>query len=284
MIRRARREPRSAARTPGKEFTDHLARSAPIEWVLTETMEERQAIFRLRYQAYVREGLIPANPFARFTDPADGAENAYLFGVYIDGKLASSIRLHIGCRRRPAVPSRDVFPDALQPLFDAGRVIIDCTHLVADDALSCRYPTLLYITLRPCMLAAEYFRGDYLLATVGSEHQMFYRRGFNYQLLGEPRQHGWSTRPLSLMALHFPITANQLYEKYPLLLSSGFERDRLFAIGSRKGNLPGIKTCVVRPRGTPFIPVSSVDGRRESSDRTTPIQRLLQGLAAGRES
>jgi hypothetical protein len=80
-------------------------------------MEERQAIFRLRYQAYVREGLIPANPFARFTDPADGAEDAYLFGVYIDGKLASSIRLHIGCRRRPAVPSRDVFPDALRPLF-----------------------------------------------------------------------------------------------------------------------------------------------------------------------
>jgi hypothetical protein len=275
MIQRARKEPRSAARTPGKEFTDHLARSARIEWVLAETMEERQAIFRLRYQAYLREGLIPANPFARFTDPADGAENSYLFGVYIDGKLASSIRLHVGCRHRPAVPSLDVFPDALQPLFDAGRVIIDCTHLVADETLSCRYPTLPYITLRPCMLAAEYFRGDDVLAAVGSEHQVFYR-GFNYQLLGKPQQYKWSTRPLSLMALHFPMAANQLYEKYPLLRSSGFERDRLFAIGSRNGSLPGIKTYVVRPRGTPFIPAPSVEG--------VPVTepRRYKGFSSGR--
>ncbi len=62
MIRRARREPRSAAKTPRKE---QPIISAAIEAVLAETMGERQAIFRLRYQAYVWEGLIPARAFGR---------------------------------------------------------------------------------------------------------------------------------------------------------------------------------------------------------------------------
>ena len=52
MIRRARREPRSAAKTPPKGAAE---REAGIETVLAETMGERQAIFRLRYQAYVWE-------------------------------------------------------------------------------------------------------------------------------------------------------------------------------------------------------------------------------------
>jgi hypothetical protein len=75
--------------------------SSRIAWVRAETTEERQAIFRLRYQAYLREGMIPANPFEKFTDGADNVENSYLFGVYIDGKLASSLRLILAPRTIP---------------------------------------------------------------------------------------------------------------------------------------------------------------------------------------
>jgi hypothetical protein len=207
--------------------------SSRIDWARAETTEERQAIFRLRYQAYLREGMIPTNPFERFTDVADSAENSYLFGVYIDGKLASSLRLHIGSKDYPDVPSLEIFPHVLQPLLDAGRVIVDCTHLVADEGLSRQYPVLPYITLRPCMLAAEYFRGDDLLASVRLEHQAFYRRAFNYRVLCEPRQHPPLKKHRSLMSLYFPVAAHQLYEKYPFLCSSAFERVRLFAIESR---------------------------------------------------
>jgi hypothetical protein len=213
------------------DFANHVASlSSRIEWVRAKTTEERQAIFRLRYQAYLREGMIPANPFEKFTDVADSAENSYLFGVYIDGKLASSLRLHIGSKNYPDVPSLDVFPHILQPLLDARRVIVDCTHLVADEDLSRQYPVLPYITLRPCMMAAEYFRGNDLLAAVRLEHRAFYRRAFNYRVLCEPRQHPPLTKHRSLMSLCFPVAANQLYEKYPFLCSSAFERDRLFAI------------------------------------------------------
>jgi hypothetical protein len=221
----------SATTSRKNNFANYVASlSSRIEWVRAETTEERQAIFRLRYQAYLREGMTPANPFEKFTDGADSVENSYLFGVYIDGKLASSLRLHIASKGHPDVPSLEVFPHVLQPLLDAGRVIVDCTHLVADEGLSRQYPVLPYITLRPCMLAAEYFRGDELLAAVRLEHQAFYRRAFNYRVLCEPRPHPPLTKHLSLMTLYFPVAANQLYQKYPFLCSSAFERDRLFAI------------------------------------------------------
>jgi hypothetical protein len=234
-----------AAISRENDFANYVASlSSRIEWVRAETTEERQAIFRLRYRAYLREGMIPANPFEKFTDGADSAENGYLFGVYIDGKLASSLRLHIASKNYPDVPSLEVFPHVLQPLLDAGRVIVDCTHLVADEGLSRQYPVLPYITIRPCVLAAEYFRGDELLAAVRLEHQAFYRRAFNYRVLCEPRQHPPLTKHLSLVTLYFPVAANQLYEKYPFLCSSPFERDRLFANES----LRHPKT-VVGPRG-----------------------------------
>ena len=214
-----------------KVFADHLATlSARIEWGRAETSEERQAIFRLRYQAYLWEGMIPANPFEKFTDAADCADNAHLFGVYIDGKLASSLRLHIGSQDHPDVPSLEVFSDVLQPLLGAGKVIIDCTCLVADETLARRYPALPYITLRPCMLAAEYFHGDDLLAAVRPEHQAFYRRAFDYRVLCGPRQHPQLTKPLSLVTLNFPMAAQRLWKKYPFLQSTAFERDKLFAV------------------------------------------------------
>jgi hypothetical protein len=125
------------ARSAEKDFTDHLATlTARIECRRAHTSEERQAIYRLRYQAYLRDGTISANPFGRFADAADDAENAYLFGFYIDGKLASSLRLHIGSKEHPEVPSIQVFPDILRPLLDAGRVIIDITYFVADEAFA----------------------------------------------------------------------------------------------------------------------------------------------------
>jgi hypothetical protein len=223
--------PPTSSPTPSseKDFADHLATFSPrIEWRLAETTEERQAIFRLRYQAYLRNGMIPANPFEKFTDAADGAENGYLFSVYIDNLLASSLRVHVGSPDHPNVPSLEIFSDVLQPLLGAGRVIIGCTYLVADERLARQYAALPYITLRPCILAAEYFHGDDLLAAVRTEHQAFYRRAFNCQALCEPRHNPQLTKPLSLVTLHFPTVAKQLCEKYPFLCSSAFERDRIF--------------------------------------------------------
>lgn len=193
-----------------------------------DTAEQREAIFRLRYDAYRREGVIPANPSASFSDAYDRMPNAYLFGLYLEGKLASSIRIHVVSKDHPYSPSLDAFSDILRPELDAGKIIIDPSRFVADEGLSRLHTGLPYVTLRLCFLAAGYFHADLALAPVRVEHQAFYRRAFNYQLLCEPRPYPGLTRPLSLMAIRCSTMAEGVHRRYPFSQSTFAERRLLF--------------------------------------------------------
>jgi hypothetical protein len=72
-----------------------------IDYRRADTAESCEAIFRLRYQAYMRDGTITANASGTFSDHYDDTDNVYLFGLYIDGELASSIRHHVATREHP---------------------------------------------------------------------------------------------------------------------------------------------------------------------------------------
>lgn len=211
------------------DFSDRVAQLlSRVEYRRVKGGAQREAIARLRYQAYIREGAISANSFGTFSDRYDQTDNTYVFALYVDGELASSLRLHIGSKQNPNFPSLEVFQYHLQPELDAGKVLIDTTRFVTDERLSRLYRELPYVTLRLCVLAAEYFGGDELLAAVRMEHQAFYRRAFNHRVICEPRPYPQLTKPISLMTLHFPSAASELYRKYPFFRSSYFERRRLF--------------------------------------------------------
>jgi N-acyl-L-homoserine lactone synthetase len=212
-----------------KGISHHIAELlARVEYGRADSSQERDAIGRLRYQAYLREGAISANPSKTFSDPYDETDNAYLFGLHIDGALASSLRLHIASKRNSDCPSLEVFADVLQPLLDEGKVLIDATRFVADEKFSRLHRGLPYVTVRLCVLAAEHFGGDHLLAAVRAEHQPFYRRAFNHRLLCQPRPYPQLAKPISLMTLHFPSTAEQIYRRHPYFRSSLLERRMLF--------------------------------------------------------
>ena len=111
-------------------FSDTMARLLDrIDFRLANSDEERKAIFRLRYQAYLRDGMISPDPSEAFSDAYDEIGNVYLLGAYIDGDLASSIRLHVASSKNPEFPSFETFADILQPELDAGKVIIDALAL-----------------------------------------------------------------------------------------------------------------------------------------------------------
>ena len=101
---------------PEGSFYDQVVRLLDrIEYRRADSAEEREALFRLRYQAYMRDGTIAANADGMFSDPYDDRGNVYLFGLYLDGVLASSLRLPIGSADNPDFPSREVFPDFCSP-------------------------------------------------------------------------------------------------------------------------------------------------------------------------
>jgi hypothetical protein len=215
---------------PSRTLADRvLGLMERVDYRRAETAEDREAIFRLRYAAYLREGAIPPNAEERFADALDESHNAWIFGVYVDGELASSIRLHVATRQQPDLPALNVFSDLLAPDIANGKIIIDPTRFVADRAASRRHPELCYATTRLAWLASEHFHANLLLATVRAEHQAFYRRVFGHRLICEPRHYPSLAKPISLMALDFPLARERVAQRHPFFRSTMFERRMLFA-------------------------------------------------------
>lgn len=199
-----------------------------VDYRLAETPEDREEIYRLRYRAYLREGAILPNTDQRVTDRFDNLPNSWIFGVYFDGVLASSVRISVASPEHPVSPSMDVFPDLLKPELDEGKVLVDPTRFVADPGRERRFPELPYATLRLAYVACGFFNADLGLASVRAEHQAFYRRVFMHKPLSAPRDYPGLVKPICLMAVDYPAMRDKVFERYPYLRSSYFERRMLF--------------------------------------------------------
>jgi hypothetical protein len=199
-----------------------------LEYRLAETKEDKQAIYRLRHECYMREGAIRPNKSGLFRDRFDAAPNVWIFGIYLDNKLVSSIRIHAANKANPISPGMDVFGDVLTPRIQAGETIIDPTRLVVDHEASRAYPYLAYATVRLGFMASEYFRADLGLATVRTEHRAFYRRLFFMQAMGEPRHYPGLKKPINLLGIHYPSVHEKIVARYPFMVSSAVERGFLF--------------------------------------------------------
>ncbi len=66
-----------------------------------DSPEDQEAVYRLRHDAYVREGNIQPNASGLLHDDFDEAPNTWTFGFYIDGELASSIRINVASKVPP---------------------------------------------------------------------------------------------------------------------------------------------------------------------------------------
>jgi hypothetical protein len=215
-------------RTDGRPFDRGTDLLSQIEYRLMETDVEKDAIYRLRYTAYLNEGAIDPSPAQRTTDRYDDLPNSWIFGVYYGGMLASSIRISVAMPGHPDTPSMAVFPELLQPELERGKILVDPTRFVADPSRTKRFPELPYMTLRLAYLACHHFNADIGLASVRVEHQAFYRRVFLHQPWSQPRQYPGLTKPICLMAVDYPSMRDRVFARYPYLRSSYFERQKLF--------------------------------------------------------
>ena len=199
-----------------------------VDYRLAETEAERDDIYRLRYRAYLHEGAIEPNRDRKVTDRFDDLPNSWVFGVYFESVLVSSLRISVASAENPDTPSVAVFPDLLKPELNVGKIIIDPTRFVADPVREKRFPELPYMTLRLAYVACSFFNADLGLATVRAEHQAFYRRLFMHKPLSTPREYPGLIKPICLMAVDYPAMRDKVFARYPYLRSSYFERRMLF--------------------------------------------------------
>ena len=216
-----------AQQTRSRFFERGIELLDQVDYRLAETEAEKDEIYRLRYRAYLNEGAIEPNRDRKVTDRFDDMINSWIFGVYFDGVLASSIRITVASPEHPVSPSLDVFPDLLEPELAQGKVIVDPTRFVADPNREKRFPELPYMTLRLAYVACGYFNADIGLATVRAEHQAFYRRVFMHKSM-TPRDYPGLIKPIYMMAVDYPSMRDKVFARYPYLRSTYFERRMLF--------------------------------------------------------
>lgn len=200
------------------------------DYYIADTKKIRDEIFTLRYECYMREGVIESNALKRFEDPYDQLDNCWIFGVYLGDKLVSSIRCHVISPQWNYGPALDVFPDIIGPMiYDEGLTIVDPTRFVVDAEAAKTYPELPFMTLRAACMTYDYHMADYCLATVRKEHAAFYRRVFKAELLCEPRPYPSLKTPICLLRTNVSRFRDELLRRYPIFESSLTERRMLFA-------------------------------------------------------
>jgi hypothetical protein len=215
-------EPRASVVVRGAGLFDR------VDYRLIETPEEKDSLYLMRYRAYLHGGLILPSESQRVSDRYDDAPNAWTFGIYVDGELCSSLRLHVLTSEWRMSYATELFGDVLHPRLDRGEVFIDPARFVADPEKAQRFPELPYLTLRLAYLACEHFNADTGLALVRTEHQAFYRRVFLHETIAEPRSFPNVLKKVALMASGFQTLREQVLTRFPIMRSSAFERRMLF--------------------------------------------------------
>jgi hypothetical protein len=224
-------------------FADRVAKMLErVEFRPAVSAAEREAAYRLRYEAYLRRNLLSPRLDAMLYDEVyDETPNSLTTLSYIDGELASTVRVHVLADKIAVSPTRDVFPDALAPILGWNRVIVEPSRLAARAGMAMRFPELSYFALRPPWMAAHHFDADHIVLSCGRGHEDFYRRAYG----ARTRSSGLRSYPkvnakVICMALDFPAEKDRVEAHYPSFRSTPAERAALFAEFS--ASLPRIAT------------------------------------------
>ena len=203
-----------------------------IEYRRADSREDKEAIFRLRYESYAREGYIEPNSAGIFTDPDDEVPNAWLIAIFIEKALAASIRLHVASRPEHFLPVTAGFPDIVTPRLEAGDLIVDASRMCSRVEFARVYPFLPYVAIRSAFIAVDHFEADYITAACRPEYQGAYRRMGNAVTWAAPRPYPPLTKLQALMAYDCRRQRDTLRRRYPFAQSTPDVQQALFGASS----------------------------------------------------
>lgn len=213
-----------------------------VEYRRVRLDEQFDPVYRLRYEAYRREDFIPANSEEVARDDLDFVPNAMCYGVYIDGVLVSSLRLHHLTPEHRHSPSMTAYADLLHPKLDAGMHFVDPSRFTADRDAALAHPALPFLTIRLAAMACEYFTPDYCLSSIREEHAAFYKRVFASEQWAGVRYLGGGIKfPVCLYAARYSTIRDRVADRFPFFMSTPEERGKLFAPNSEANFIAAIQ-------------------------------------------
>jgi hypothetical protein len=214
-----------------------------IEYRRCEAGEDIEEIYRLRYRSYLAAGMIRPEASRKVSDDYDDLPNSYRFGLFFDGYLVSTLRLHHVTNECPISPSVGAFREIIARRVSAGETFVDPSRFAADLEWSATIRVLPYLTLRLAVAACEYFDPDYCLTAVKQEHTGFYHRIFNSVQAAPHRLYPGLTCPVFLFESKCSENLQATLRRFPFFKSTPMEQRMLFA----KPNKGELAPLVVLP-------------------------------------
>lgn len=191
--------------------------------------EDLEDIYRLRYKSYRLSDMVSEAPDQIIHDDLDETENCFKFGIYIDGALVSTLRIHHATARTPQSPSTMVYGDILKPMLAAGDTFIDPSRFAADPEWSRVYPQIPYLTLRLAGMACFHFRAPYCLSTIRPDHAGFYKRIYCSEQIGDIRDYPGLNYQVVLYRAKVNAIRERSFARFPFFKSTTTEQRMLFA-------------------------------------------------------
>ncbi|HEV7253334.1 MAG TPA: hypothetical protein VGN97_09565 [Mesorhizobium sp.] len=195
-------------------------------------------IYRLRYKCYRLTDMVPANKAQTIHDPLDEAPNCFQFGIYLDGALISTLRLHHVTSETPQSPSTMVYGDIIGPMLAEGASFIDPSRFAVDPEISRFHPQIPYLTLRLAGMACFHFGAPYCLSTVREEHAGFYKRVYRSEKVAETRSYPGLNYGVVLYMANVARNGESYLARYPFFRSKRMEQRMLFAEPAFGENAP----------------------------------------------
>lgn len=200
-----------------------------VEYRRIESSEDMEDVARIRYKAYKMADILPLTG-SKLVDDVDFDPQAYVFGVYYDERLISTVRMHHVTPDHRVSSTRDIFPVEIDAFLDAGLSLIDPVRFAADPEVMKDMPAIPYLTLRIAIMAAAYFDTDRVLQLVSPQHAPFYKRVFYAQTIVPPQKNcGKYNIDLTLMATNTREVGRKLLTRFPFFVSQPCERRLMFS-------------------------------------------------------
>jgi hypothetical protein len=226
---------RSETIAPASNFAANVARLLTfVEYRAITTEAELDAVHRLRYDAYLKEGAIGTDESHRLADRYDHLDNVVNIGLFFEDRLVSAMRMHFLAKPDDLSPSMHAFGDYLSPYLAAGNRLVDPNRFVVDYDTARKLPHLAYATTRLTMIAGAYYDARFAVISIRPEHQAFYKRTFFSTLLCPPRPYPGLTKKLCLMLGDFQNDGERIVRRNSFYASTAAEQERLFGAVKRK--------------------------------------------------
>ncbi len=199
-----------------------------VEYRRVESNEDLAQVERLRYKAYKAHDVLALAPKG-LLDDSDFDSHAYVFGLYYYGEMVSTVRIHYVTPDHRLSQSGGAFPWAMDAMLDAGLTLIDPARFAADPEMTADLSWIPYLTLRPSIVAAAYFRASRVLQFCRPPHAAFYKRVFYADTIVPGQLAKNYGIDMTLMATNVIEVGRKLLTRYPFFISSASEQRMMFS-------------------------------------------------------